>query len=84
MRYEVIMTRDVTESAVVLLDASSEEEAKELAYQKVAWGLGLVAWTLDDIGDSPPYCTGCEPKKACPCLGPADWCSQTSEGEDTT
>jgi hypothetical protein len=72
-KYQVIMTRDITESRIVTVRANSEEEASEYAYDAVldytneddAQIVKLSKWQTDDCscGTSSPYETGIEEVK---------------------
>ena len=53
MKYQLIMTRDITESAIVVIEANSEQEAKDKAHEN---RYGHHWETNDSIGDT--YCTG--------------------------
>lgn len=56
-RYTVILTRDVTQSAIVSVDAPSPEAAAEQALDHQPPGL---SWRLDDNLPLPPYVTDTE------------------------
>lgn len=63
MRYRVIITRETTESTVVIVEAADESEAEELALEKASEDYGSgVTWTPDDCSgmQSDPYTTGCD------------------------
>lgn len=59
MKYQVIVTRDVTESTVVVVEADSESEAEDEALKAITVGDGDTSWEIDDgswdIGS--PYVT---------------------------
>ena len=56
-KFTVIVTRDVTQSSVVEIEADDQEQAEDMA-------LGLrpdeYDWALDDVNDPKPYVTSCE------------------------
>jgi hypothetical protein len=45
--YKVIITRDITESTVVEVEAKNEEEADEVAHQKLSESMDT-KWEVDD------------------------------------
>ena len=55
-KFRVIVTRDVTESAFITVEADSEEAASELVLEQ-ADGL---AYERDECATSDPYVTGCD------------------------
>jgi hypothetical protein len=61
-RFTVIITRDVTESTVVEVEAETKEQAEAAAFEKL-WRSDDTAWTLDEgswnTGDA--YITGIDP-----------------------
>lgn len=63
MRYSVIITRETTESTVVIVEADDESEAEDLALELASadYGSGVI-WTPDDSSgmQSEPYATGCD------------------------
>ncbi len=63
-KFSVIVTRDITESAVVEIDAENPEQAKEEALIKV-WNSEDVTWENDDVAwtNSKPYVTGVDPEE---------------------
>lgn len=55
-KYSIILTRDVTESTVVVVEADTPDQAEALALETDA---SSVTWTVDDGNDWPaPYVTG--------------------------
>ena len=47
--YDVILTRDTTESTVISVEASSEEEACEIAMDRAGrYGQYVLGWTVDE------------------------------------
>lgn len=60
--YSVILTRDITESTVVDVQAASSEEAERLAHEKLlettdaVWRVDDGSWNQSDI-----YATGVDP-----------------------
>ena len=63
MKYDVIVTRDCTESATVQVDAKNEAEANEKALAIASANDGAdVEWEHDDCSgmQSDPYTTGCD------------------------
>ena len=59
-KFRVLVTRDVTESAYVMVEAGSEVEAEEKAVEfahagNVSWG-----FDVDSAGKEPAYVTGIE------------------------
>jgi nicotinamide mononucleotide (NMN) deamidase PncC len=63
-KFTVILTRDVTESCVIEVEADSEEVAAEMAHEALSQGEG--DWTVDDgsCGTSSPYITDISPAVA--------------------
>ena len=60
--YEVIVTRDITESCTVRVEADDPEAAQELAVEKVQNGdADDSPWEIDmgSCGSSSAYATGC-------------------------
>ena len=61
--YQVIITRDVTMSTVIVVaDAKDEDDAEDLAlerYQELA-ASGKLSEELDDCNNGAPYITGCD------------------------
>ncbi|MBF0093062.1 MAG: hypothetical protein HQL34_00805 [Alphaproteobacteria bacterium] len=58
-RYTVIVTRDITESTIVVVDAETEDQAEEAALEKLRndteaqWDVDEGSWNNSD-----PYVTG--------------------------
>lgn len=59
MKYRVIVTRDVTESAAVVVEASCDDEAENLALSIIEAGDGTHVWEIDDgsLDNEDPYIT---------------------------
>ena len=59
-KFRVLVTRDITESAEVIVEAEDEDAAGDLATQMALDG--MVTWDYDEgsSGSQPPYITGCE------------------------
>lgn len=57
--YRVIVTREVTESAFMVITADSPEAAEEEALR---WATNGVSWEVDEMscGKEPPYVTHIE------------------------
>jgi len=67
--YRVLVTRDITESRHVKVEAPDEEEAMELAVERAHNGDGGDdPWEIDvdSCGSSPAYVTGCDPAETEP------------------
>jgi hypothetical protein len=63
MKFEVIVTRETTESTVVLVSARNAEAAEEKALEIASTDCGSgVTWTPDECSgmQSDPYTTGVE------------------------
>lgn len=58
--FTVIVTRDVTVSCVLTIDADTEEAAHEAALKMIADHPGQISWELDDCVGGDPYVTGCD------------------------
>ena len=60
-KYRVIVTRDITESCVVLVEAPDDDTATELAVEKAHKGEVDEDWEVDvdSCGSSPAYVTDC-------------------------
>lgn len=56
-KFQIILTRDVTESAVLEIEASSQEEAEEMAMSKPDLDL---SWSRDDNAPADRYVTACD------------------------
>lgn len=56
-KFTVIVTRDVTQSSVVEIEADDQEQAEDMA---LGLGRDEYDWELDDINDPKPYVTSCE------------------------
>lgn len=61
-RYSVTITRDITESTVVEVEAETKELAETVAIEKL-WLNDDAEWILDEgsWNDGDPYVTGIEP-----------------------
>jgi len=59
--YDVIVTRDTTESCTMVIEAASLEEAQQAGLDRALNDSDLV-WEQDDTpnASSDPYVTGCE------------------------
>lgn len=63
--YTVIVTRDLTESVVVEVEADNEDEAGEEALKKVdnmneaMWPDGLPKWEIDEGSEDTSYISDC-------------------------
>lgn len=57
--YQVIVTRDITESTVIHVQAKSEEEAHEKAEEMLMDAHDL-NWEIDDCSESVGSITGCD------------------------
>jgi hypothetical protein len=57
-RYEVIITRDITESTVLEVEADNQSEAYNAAYDAL-YGRTDIVWEVDDCSwdNSDPYVT---------------------------
>lgn len=61
-RYTVIITRDITESTIVVVDVETEDQAEEAALEKLRndaetqWDVDEGSWNIGD-----PYVTGVDP-----------------------
>ena len=53
------MTRDITESTVVTINADSEDAAKERALEMVCNHADQFGWATDDNDPDDPYVTDC-------------------------
>lgn len=65
MKFQVIVTRDITESTFVDVEACDYESARDKALAEVTSPLGYYgAWEVDDgsCGSGEPYVTGIEEK----------------------
>ena len=66
-KYEVIMTRDITESCTVVTEAENEEQAAENAFEACVYapqgGDTCTKWVTDDMSADHPYDTGIQEKK---------------------
>ena len=58
--YNVIITRDTTESVVIEVDAANEKEAEEMAYNYIWHTENVVKWEGDDTVNGEVYTTGIE------------------------
>lgn len=60
--FRVIVTRDVTESTVVEVEADTEEQAEDAALDKLRDGMDA-EWEVDDgsWNQASPYVTGIDP-----------------------
>ena len=71
MKYQLIMTRDITESAIVTIEADTVEKAKQEAYEN-RYDLH---WETDDFCNGETYCTDVkilktkEHRQECACNG---------------
>ena len=54
-RWKVIVTKDVTMSAVVEVEAETAEQANDKALDIALQGKVLLPWELDDGSGSDPY-----------------------------
>lgn len=59
--YQVIVTRDTTESAFIAMEAEDEKQAKALAMER-AKTIPFSAWSRDECATTDPYVTGCDEK----------------------
>ena len=59
-RFCITMTRSITESCVIEVDADSEDAACEAAHEVLAYD-DKQGWESDDGSESTPYITGIEP-----------------------
>jgi len=61
-KFNVLVTRDVTESAYVEVEADSEEKAQEQAVAQANAGTLAEPWKVDDdtLGKTECYVTCCE------------------------
>jgi len=58
-KFEVVVTRDCTESIVIDVTAENEDDAREVALAQTK-AKPFEAWERDDCSSSKPYTTGCE------------------------
>ena len=59
-KYRVILTRDITESTVIEIEAKNQEAACDGAYD-VLYNMSDSVWEIDDGCETdPPYVTGVE------------------------
>ena len=61
MKYRFILTRDITESAVVVVEGDNEDAAADKALEKVF--AGDCTWEVDDNTPGAPYFTDTEELK---------------------
>jgi hypothetical protein len=58
-KYRVILTRDITESTVVEVDAENQAAAYDAAYD-VLYSMEAPVWEVDDGSGDTPYVTDVE------------------------
>lgn len=61
-KFNVLVTRDCTESTVVDVEAATEAQARKQAWREIMNGPGNFDWVVDDGSGhwSKPKITGCE------------------------
>ena len=58
-KYDVIVTRDTTESAIIRVEAESKDQAADIALEKAREAPVGFEWRTNDIYDSDPYLGDC-------------------------
>lgn len=54
-KFNVLVTRDCTESTIVDVEADSPEEARELALEEARNAAANFDWTRDECSEDAPY-----------------------------
>jgi hypothetical protein len=81
-KFNVILTRDLTESVVVTVDAATADDAGEAAIEHIANSEEQFAWETDDNPAQDAYVTSVDPHEDCgkdmnPAVGQKQGSTQT-------